>query len=197
MEASADAEEAALAPGASDPPGYRCSLSGDWLFSALHPHELLEDELVFCVRGSMDEGIAELACDGAPLPKDGELPLSVVDVVRWAGLRPTKLDRAGFVKLWQRHVGALLQQYDDEPDVADALLLRTHTFARGLLLRFEELDFLLGASENSKGPLGILHYREDEITPYIYFLAAGCRPVGGLPPPPRLAPDQGVAPPPT
>lgn len=169
--------------GEGDEPGYHCALTGDRLFGAIHPHELVEGGLAFCVRGSFDEGIDELALSGGPvLTADGELPLSAVDIVRWARLRPLQLDRSGFVKRWQRHVAALCAHLEAELPgeqgiaASDELLLSSHTFGRRLLLRFEELDFLTGASEDARGPLGILHYKDDEgLTPHVYFLAAGAR----------------------
>jgi hypothetical protein len=164
-------------------PGYRCVLTGDRLFGALHPHELVEDGLAYCVRGSMDAGIDALAMEGGPLPRDGALPLSVVDVVRWAGLRPVELDRPGFVKLWQRYVAALQAHLEasgpEGVEAADELLLRAHLFARALMQRFDELDFLLGASEDARGPLAVLHYKEDGLIPHIYYLAAGAVKAGG------------------
>ena len=57
---------------------------------------------------------------------------------------------------------------------ADQLLLRAHTFARKLLHGFDELDFLMSASEAPQGPLVVLHYTDDDpLTPYFYVLADG------------------------
>eukprot|EP00325_Prymnesiales_sp_UTEX-LB-985_P033876 CAMPEP_0174743656 /NCGR_PEP_ID=MMETSP1094-20130205/82188_1 /TAXON_ID=156173 /ORGANISM="Chrysochromulina brevifilum, Strain UTEX LB 985" /LENGTH=60 /DNA_ID=CAMNT_0015947913 /DNA_START=1 /DNA_END=183 /DNA_ORIENTATION=+ len=40
--------------------------------------------------------------------------------------------------------------------------------------RFDELDFLIGASEDARGPLAVLYYKDDDpLTPHIYFIAAG------------------------
>ena len=184
---------AARRPG-TDGNDYMCVLTGDKLFSHVHPHELVEDGLAYCVRGSMDEGLSALALESAALPSDGELPLHVIDVVRWAGLRRVQLDKPGFVKHWQRYVGALQRHIEGsggstsvpESDSsagegaatatsqADELLLRAHTFARKLLHGFDELDFLLSASENAHGPLIVLHYKDDDpLTPYLYVLAEG------------------------
>ena len=44
------------------------------------------------------------------------------------------------------------------------------------LEKFDELDFLSGASVVASGPLAVLQYLdEDPYTPQIYFLAAGVR----------------------
>ena len=168
---------------------YTCVLTGDRLFSSAYPHELVEDGLVHRVRGSMEDGLNTLAIEAFTLPADGELPLRVIDIVRWAGLRRVQLDKPGFVKHWQRYVGAL-QRHTERAGSgtggesvaaaasaqarADQLLLRAHTFARKLLHGFDELDFLMSASEAPHGPLIVLHYTDDDpLTPYFYVLADG------------------------
>jgi hypothetical protein len=99
------------------------------------------------------------------------------------------LDKPGFVKHWQRYVGALQRHIEragsgtGEESVAaassaqaraDQLLLRAHTFARKLQQGFDELDFLMSASEAPQGPLIVLHYTDDDpLTPYFYVLADG------------------------
>ena len=41
---------------------------------------------------------------------------------------------------------------------------------------FDELDFFISASEQSQGPLIVLHYKDDDpLTPYLYVLADGVR----------------------
>jgi hypothetical protein len=168
---------------------YTCVLTGDRLFSSAYPHELVEDGLVYRVRGSMEDGLNTLAIEAFTLPADGELPLRVIDIVRWAGLRRVHLDKPGFVKHWQRYVGALQRHIEragsgtGEESVAaaasaqaraDQLLLRAHTFARKLQQGFDELDFLMSASEAPQGPLIVLHYTDDDpLTPYFYVLADG------------------------
>ena len=158
---------------------FRCALTGDPLFSQQHPHELVEDGLAYSVRGSMQDGINAFAMQNDSLPPDGALPLTCVDVVKWSGLRHVQLDKSGFVKHWQRYIAALMAMVedsggDDSAQRADALLLRSHTFACKLMHSFDELDFLVGKSEDTRGPLAVLYYKEeDPLTPHIYFLAEG------------------------
>lgn len=159
-----------------------CPLTGDRLFSDAHAHEIVSDGVAYRVRGNLDEGLAALSLDTQfTLGEDGELPLSVIDVVRWSGLRHVQLDKPGFIKHWQRYIGALQQHVQAKApkdgggeEGASALLLRAHEFARRLMHGFDELDFLVGASESKSGPVAIVHYLdEDPLTPYIYFLCEG------------------------
>ena len=168
-------EGPALSPG-----DRKCVLTSDPCFSRVHPHELVEDGLVYRVRGCMTEGLNALAmAEPVALLSDGTLPLKTIDVVRWAGLHHLRLDKAGFIKHWQRYVGALQEHIESAGSPQDtvranALLLQAHEFARRLLHGFDELDFLVGASEDSRGPLAVLQYTDkDPWTPYLYFLAAG------------------------
>ena len=162
---------------------FSCVLTGDPCFSTLHAHELVEDGLAYRVRGSMDDGLSALAQDfstetsSLALLADGTLPAHTIDVVRWAGLRHVRLDKAGFIKHWQRYLVALQahvqsKEADGEAQ-ADALLLQAHGFARKLMHNFDELDVLTGASDDVRGPLAVLHYLDDDpLTPCLFFLAA-------------------------
>ena len=160
---------------------FYCALTSDRLFSHAHPHELHEDGLVYRVRGSTDAGLGALALELGSLPSDGELPLRMIDVVDWAGLRQLRLDKPGFVKRWQRYVGALQHHIEALPEASgggaeasERLLLRSHEFVRTLMNSFDEVEILVGASENANGPLAVVRYLDEEpCTPYIYFLAAG------------------------
>ena len=153
-------------------------LTGDRLFSDAHAHEIVSDGVAYCVRGNLDEGPPRSA---STAPQDGELPLRIIDVVQWSGLRHVQLDKPGFIKHWQRYIGALQQHVQAKApkdgggeEGASALLLRAHEFARRLMHGFDELDFLVGASESKSGPVAIVHYLdEDPLTPYIYFLCEG------------------------
>lgn len=158
-------------------PFFTCVLTGDKLFSKAHRHAVDEDGLVYRVRGDMAEGLATLGLEQYTMPPDADgWPLRVIDVVRDAGLRHVLLDKPGFIKHWQRYIGALQQHVEatDSGAAADSLLLRSHDYARKLMCNFDELDFLVGASESSGGPLVILHYLDDDpITPCIDFLCVG------------------------
>ena len=158
--------------------GFKCALTGDALFASGHAHELIEEGLVYSVRGSLDEGLCALALNKIDLTSDGELPCEAIDVVRWAGLRRVHLDKPGFVKHWQRYVNAIRNLLDPGQQEgykrADELLLRAHEFARKLMVHFDELDFFVTASERVPGPLIILHYKDSEpLVPHFYFLSDG------------------------
>ena len=55
--------EATAASAAFVPAHYECVLTGDRLFSKVHPHEIVEDGLVLSVRGSIDGGLDGLGGD--------------------------------------------------------------------------------------------------------------------------------------
>ena len=164
---------------------YVCVLTGDRLFSIAHPHEIIGDGLAYRVRGSLEAGICRDAEDDQIFCSDGAdtLPLNLIDIVEWAGLKPVKLDTSEFIKYWQRYIVALqhyLQVQVHDEDAADNLLLGAHQFARSLLTRFEEHDILLGASEDTRGPLVVLKYEDDDpLTPQLHFLRLGVRRVDG------------------
>jgi hypothetical protein len=173
------AQSASAPADAEGAPFYTCALTGDRLFRASYPHEVVEGGLAYRVRGSMDAGLSTFGPEQASLPNDGDSwPLHVVDVVRDAGLHQVQLDRSGFVKHWQRYISALQRHVAatdaQGTEAADELLLRAHTFARKLMQNFDELDFLVGASEALNGPVAVLHYLdEDPLTPQIYFICQG------------------------
>ena len=67
----------------------------DSLFSAVHKHELVEDGLAYRIMAA-GEGPALLALEPSPvLPASGDLPLHVVDIVRWGKPKQLHLDRSG------------------------------------------------------------------------------------------------------
>ena len=160
-----------------------CVLTGDRLFSCAHPHEVVECGLAYRVRGDMTDGLRRLAEEQYSLPADAEgWPLEAIDVVRWSGLRQIQLERSDFIRRWNRYVAALeqrlLQQRTEGggEDGADAFLFGAHDLALRIMHKFDELDFLVGASEHAEGPLAILEYLDaDPLTPTILFLCAGCR----------------------
>ena len=168
-------------------PMFTCVLTGDKMFSQTAPLEFVDD-VAYSVRGSIDAGLDALLLE-SPMPPPGgsSLPIEVVDLVSWAGLRPTPLDRAGFMQRWQRYVAALQAHLQSQPDGerrAERLGKSGLLFARKLLGHFDELDFLVTASDVPGGGLAVLHYREDGLTPYLYFLAEGvsCDAPGESPP---------------
>ena len=141
------------------------------------PRELVDD-VAYSVRGSIDAGLDALLLESPTLPAGPGLPLEVVDVVSWAGLKPIALDKAGFVQRWQRYLAALQLHLATQPDGdsrAERLAQRGQLFAKKLLGNFDELDFLVSASDAAGGALAVLHYREDGLTPYVYFIAEGVR----------------------
>ena len=164
-----------------------CVLTHDPMFSQTAPREFVDD-VAYSVRGSIDAGLDKLLLEGPMSPPGGSsLPIEVVDLVSWAGLRPTPLDRAGFMQRWQRYIAALQTHLQNQPDGerrAERLGKSGLLFARKLLGHFDELDFLVTASDLPGGGLAVLHYREDGLTPYLYFLAEGvsCDTPGESPP---------------
>jgi hypothetical protein len=195
----------------------RCRLTGDRLFPAASPCEVVEDGLLYCVRGSLDAGLRTLADNPASsLTPHGMLPLGVVDVVRWAGLRQVALDRPAFIKHWRRYLAGVAKSLQRagaaDSASADALVARGHLFARTLIQRFDECDFLLTSSEDPRGAyvaaptvptdatrrrthqrwlppaphrLVILLYEDQApLSPLLFFLKDGCvTPAGGVEPP--------------
>ena len=148
---------------------YHCLLSGDRLFSSAFAVEVEGPLLV--VRGSMEAGMDALALTDACSSESCAVPPSVVDVVDWAGLRRIELDRAAFIKRWQRYVSALQRRLPEAK--AEQLALSSLLVAKQLLRTFDELEFLCGASGESCSVLVVLHYREDALTPHLYFLREG------------------------
>lgn len=161
-----------------------CALSGHRLFSCAHPFEVCEDGSAYRVRGDMDEGLMRHAMQIASARSStSSWPASTIDVVHWAGLKQADLDRAGFIRRWRDHVHALAQRLADTPradgggrNAADEFLVESHDIATRLLPQLDELDFVIGASERADGPLGVVHYRDDDpLVPRLLFLKAGCR----------------------
>ena len=140
---------------ASSPPSEEwatCRLTGDRLFRAASSCDVVEDGLLLCVRGTLD--VAAFADDpSASLTATDELPVRLIDVVHEAGLHHITLDRPSFIKHWRRYLlsveRALLREGDTER--AEWLSSRGHLFARTLLQRFDECEFLLTTSEDPRG----------------------------------------------
>ena len=103
-------------PSARTPSMFICVLTGDKMFSQTAPREFVDD-VAYSVRGSIDAGLDALLLE-SPMPPPGgsSLPIEAVDLVSWAGLRPTPLDRAGFMQRWQRYVAALQTHLQNQPD---------------------------------------------------------------------------------
>ena len=164
-----------------------CVLTGDRLFSRAAPHKLLENGIAYRVTGDMAEGLLRLAEKNYVPPEDTDgWPLDAIDIVRWADLRQVRLERSEFMARWRRYVQALVKHLLATPaaegggeDAADAFLLASHDLAMKLLwTNYDELDFLIGASEQPVGPFAVLEYLdEDPLTPTLLFLTAGCREV--------------------
>lgn len=141
-------------------PMFVCVLTGDRMFSQTAPREFVDD-VAYSVRGSIDAGLDALLLESPMTPPGGStLPIDVVDLVSWAGLRPTRLDRAGFMQRWQRYIAALQAHLLHQPDGerrAERLGKSGQLFARKLLGHFDELDFLVTASDVPGGGLAVLH----------------------------------------
>ena len=70
-----------------------CVLTHDPMFSQTAPREFVDD-VAYSVRGSIDAGLDKLLLESPMSPPVGSsLPIEVVDLVSWAGLRPTPLAR--------------------------------------------------------------------------------------------------------
>ncbi|KAL1528109.1 hypothetical protein AB1Y20_009474 [Prymnesium parvum] len=153
-----------------------CRLTGDRLFASSHTVTVVENDLMYCVQGSLN--LQAFASDPlSSLTASGSLPLSLVDVVDWAGLRPISLDRSGFIKHWRRYLNLVSQALLQEGEQArsEHLSAQGHLFARVLLERFDEWEFLVSASENPRGPLVVLRYEDrDPLSPLLFFLRDGC-----------------------
>ena len=161
---------------------YRCIVTGDRLFSDAAPHTVFSDGLLYRVQGSTVKGINAFADDPlATLTATNELPLSVIDQVQWAGLKRLQLDKPAFVKHWCRYVESVsraLSVADDTLERVDHMTLQGHSFTRGLLERFDELDFLTTASADPRGALVVVCWEDGPdgpgLTPALYFLLEGC-----------------------
>ena len=156
-----------------------CVLTGDRFFPSTSPCEVVEDGLLYCVQGSFASGMVEFADDpSASLTPSNELPLSAVDIVRWAGLRPVHLDKASFIKQWRRYLASvshMVEHVEGGGARAQRLATQGHLFARKLLQRFDECDFLISESENPRGGLVILlHDDLAPLTPLMFFIVEGC-----------------------
>ena len=93
-----------------------CVLTGDRMFSQTAPREFVDD-VAYSVRGSIDAGLDALLLESPMTLQGGStLPIEVVDLVSWAGLRPTRLDRAAFMHRWQRYIAALQAHLLHQPD---------------------------------------------------------------------------------
>ena len=151
---------ALLAPRADAHSMFVCVLTCDRMFSQTAPREFVDD-VAYSVRGSIDAGLDALLLESPMTPPGGStLPIDVVDLVSWAGLRPTRLDRAGFMQRWQRYIAALQAHLLHQPDGerrAERLGKSGLLFARKLLGHFDELDFLVTASDVPGGGLAVLH----------------------------------------
>lgn len=133
--------------GVSTTSAMRCRLTGDPLFPAAAPCEVVEDGLFFCIRGVLD--LKDFAANPSSLTTLGTLPLDHIDVVRWAGLRQVVLDRPGFISHWRRYVHQVssVLMADGLEELADELTSKGVGFARDLLRRFDEFEFVATSSE--------------------------------------------------
>jgi len=174
----------------SGPAEYRCVLTGAILFHSDSPHELVEDGVAYAVRGSLDDGLEALAAgDGeqAAATAAAGFPTDVIDVIARARLQPLELDRPAFIQRWQAYLRALQAAVERDHGVerTERLALGAQIFAKKLLREFDELDFFTPPADSGDGPppaaapLAVLGYREDELTPYVYFLKEGVREVRG------------------
>ena len=184
MPADADASDN------SGPAEYRCVLTGALLFHSDSPHELVEDGVAYAVRGSLDDGLEALAAgDGeqAAATAAAGFPMDVIDVIARARLQPLELDRPAFIQRWQAYLRALQAAVERDHGVerTERLAIGAQIFAKKLLREFDELDFFTPPADSGDGPppaaapLAVLGYREDELTPYVYFLKEGVREVRG------------------
>ena len=111
----------------------------------------------------------------------------MIDVIARARLQPLELDRPAFIQRWQAYLRALQAAVERDHGVerTERLALGAQIFAKKLLREFDELDFFTPPADSGDGPppaaapLAVLGYREDELTPYVYFLKEGVREVRG------------------
>ena len=137
-----------------------------------------------------DDGLEALAAgDGeqAAATAAAGFSMDVIDVIARARLQPLELDRPAFIQRWQAYLRALQAAVERDHGVerTERLALGAQIFAKKLLREFDELDFFTPPTNSGDGPppaaapLAVLGYREDELTPYVYFLKEGVREVRG------------------
>mmetsp|Transcript_56042 Transcript_56042/g.122000 ORF Transcript_56042/g.122000 Transcript_56042/m.122000 type:complete len:191 (+) Transcript_56042:297-869(+) len=163
---------------------YLCILTGELLFTSRFPHQIEADGNIVAVCCLGESFEPELL----PHPTQSnervisQLVLGSADLMACSGLQRLELDRTGFVKLWQRYIQELqwvLPECHASVLRREKLEVFSHVLARQILCRFDELEFVGTGGNHSCGGVGIVHYREDGVTPWLWFLAEGVDGVTG------------------
>ena len=169
---------------------YRCVLTGALLFHSDSPHEIVEGGVRTPVAAARRAGWKHWRPATASRRRRRRrrvFPSDVIDVIARARLQPLELDRPAFIQRWQAYLLALQAAVERDHGVerTERLALGAQIFVKKLLREFDEFDFFTPRADSgdeapaAAAPLAVLGYREDELTPYVYFLKEGVREVRG------------------
>ncbi|XP_028446593.1 translationally-controlled tumor protein homolog [Perca flavescens] len=159
---------------------YRCIISNDEMFS--DAFKVKETELFYEVEGktvTRTEGFDEAlisANASAEEASEGTDSTSVsgVDIVLNHKLQETGYDKKQYLKHMKDYVKAVKAKLEEtNPGRVQAFVEGITPEVKKIVANLGNYQFFTGESMNPDGMVGLLDYREDNITPYMLFFKDG------------------------
>ncbi|XP_034740455.1 translationally-controlled tumor protein homolog isoform X1 [Etheostoma cragini] len=159
---------------------YRCIISNDEMFS--DAFKVKETELFYEVEGKtvtrtegFDEALisANASAEEASEGTDASC-VSGVDIVLNHKLQETGYDKKQYLKHMKDYVKAVKAKLEEtNPGRVQAFVEGITPEVKKIVANLGNYQFFTGESMNPDGMVGLLDYREDNITPYMLFFKDG------------------------
>eukprot|EP00301_Raphidiophrys_heterophryoidea_P011230 c16950_g1_i1.p1 GENE.c16950_g1_i1~~c16950_g1_i1.p1 ORF type:complete len:160 (-),score=28.72 c16950_g1_i1:123-602(-) len=100
-----------------------------------------------------------------------------IDAVETHGLMETAFDKKTFIKYIKTYMKRIREHLEStDPERAEIFVTYSMLVVKKILANFGEYQFFVGKSQNINAGVGIVFYKEDGITPYMWLFRDGLRP---------------------
>ncbi|XP_077436743.1 translationally-controlled tumor protein homolog [Vanacampus margaritifer] len=161
---------------------YKCIISNDEMFSDVYP--MKETPIFYEVEGkyittssNIDEALLGANASAEEQAETTEASVvSGVNIVIFHKLQETTYDKKSFVAYIKEYVKSIKAQLEvNKPDRVAQFVDDAKVEVKKVISGFDNLKFFTGESMIDEGMVGILDYRDDNVTPYFRFFKDGLK----------------------
>ncbi|XP_059198520.1 translationally-controlled tumor protein homolog [Centropristis striata] len=161
---------------------YKCFISDDEMFSDTFKVKESADGLFYEVEGKtvtrtegFDEALisANASAEEASEGTDSS-SVSGVDIILNHKLQETGFSKKDYLKYMKGYMKAVKARLEEtNPERVDEFVSKAEPAIKKILAKIGDYQFFTGESMNPDGMVGLLDYREDQITPFMLFFKDG------------------------
>ncbi|XP_037095278.1 translationally-controlled tumor protein homolog [Syngnathus acus] len=159
---------------------YRCTISGDEMFSDVYP--IKETPIFYEVEGKyvttsndIDDSLIGANASAEEQGETSEASVeSGVNIVLFHKLQQTIFDKKAYLTYIKDYVKSIKSKLvESNPERVEKFVADANSEIKKILPNFKDFLFYTGESMNVDGMVGILDYREDNVTPFMRFFKDG------------------------